>query len=184
MKTWQSLLFGILLGLLMSGSILLIASSPSGHEVTIIPPPTAKPAMVYIDGEVKKPGLYLLPYGSLLKDIIQAAGGLTQNSDIAKINLASKIIDGEKITIPEISNQSEKIMGISTLDKPGNLVNINTANQAELDILPGIGPSKALDILKYRNEHGIFRSIEEINKVPGIGPTIYSQIKDFIFINP
>lgn len=148
--------------------------------------------MVYITGEVKKPGIYELEENSRIKDAIEEAGGLKETADITDINLATILQDEDKITIPskeetKQENQStEKTQSTtssaanSTTKNQNTKVNINTATQTELETLPGIGPSIASKIVSYRKENGKFKSIEEIKKVSGIGESKYTNIKELI----
>lgn len=189
MKTWQSVLLGFFLGLIATGIIILIASPPKGKPIELQPVPTPGLIMVYITGAVTNPGVYSLPRQSRVEDAIQIAGGLSPFADLFSINMAARITDGEKIVVPtmiEDTNSSENperasVLNLSknTTPKPG-IININTANQNELDDLPGIGITKALAIVTYRNEHGSFRKIEDLLNVPGIGPGILSDIKELI----
>ena len=151
--------------------------------------------VVHITGAVKKEGIVKLNENSRVADAIDAAGGLKEEADMSKINLAYVLEDGVKIKIPSI-NDKEIIEEDTSTDKDelvenlpeGNsqnkkdMVNINKANQTELETLPGIGPSIALRIINYRNENGNFSSKEEIKKVSGVGENKYENIKDYICI--
>lgn len=149
---------------------------------------------VHITGEVKKQGLIYLKEGSRVADAIEKAGGETKNADLSQINLAYVLQDGQKIYVP---NKNEKISqyitgnsgnndteenNTSDLSKEDSKVNINTANQSELDSLPGIGPSIAQKIIDYREENGNFKTIEELQNVKGIGDAKYEEIKDMVTV--
>lgn len=149
---------------------------------------------VHITGEVKKQGLIYLKEGSRVADAIEKAGGETKNADLSQINLAYVLQDGQKIYVP---NKNEKISQYITEDSGNNdtersntsnsskedkKVNINTANQSELDSLPGIGPSIAQKIIEYREENGNFKNIEELQNVKGIGDAKYEEIKDRVTV--
>lgn len=149
---------------------------------------------VHITGEVKKQGLIYLKEGSRVADAIEKAGGETKNADLSQINLAYVLQDGQKIYVP---NKNEKISqyitgnsgnndteenNTSDLSKEDSKVNINTANQSELDSLPGIGPSIAQKIIDYREENGNFKTIEELQNVKGIGDAKYEEIKDRVTV--
>lgn len=149
---------------------------------------------VHITGEVKKQGLIYLKEGSRVADAIEKAGGETKNADLSQINLAYVLQDGQKIYVP---NKNEKISqyitgnsgnndteenNTSNLSKKDSKVNINTANQSELDSLPGIGPSIAQKIIDYREENGNFKTIEELQNVKGIGDSKYEEIKDRVTV--
>lgn len=147
--------------------------------------------ILHITGEVNSPGIIEIDEGSRLIDAIEAAGGLTPNADINKINLAYTVVDGQKINIPNINDETEKDyitnnIGENIIEdtnvKTENLININTATQTELETLTGIGPSTALKIINYRAEHGKFQTIEDIKNVPGIGDQKFEKIKDKICV--
>lgn len=146
---------------------------------------------VHVTGEVKKPGVVKVKEGSRIEDIIEAAGGLTENADTTNINLAYMVEDGMKIRIPS-SNEEDIEENYNSVDSgkrvimsdesnnPSLIVNINTANETELEQLPGIGPSISSKIVDYRNQNGKFKNIEDIKNVTGIGDSKYEKIKDFI----
>lgn len=154
--------------------------------------------VVYIIGSVKNPGIVELDADSRVSDAVNAAGGLLEDADLSKINLAYKLEDGQKITIPSVNDKTDEDSDYQDYisDDPGNIisgtssnssnsktqekVNINSASQTELETLPGIGPSTAAKIISYRNENGKFKSIEDIKNVSGIGDSKFNNIKDNI----
>ena len=189
MKTWQSILLGILVGLIFSAAILLITSTPKGTAIQLNPVPTPGPIKVYVVGAVINVGVYSLPRHSRVVDVVQAAGGLDPSADKTAINLAAQVSDGEKIIIASIqSSSSDSSTSVKspelTNQEPSkeNPLNINTATSEQLDLLPGIGPTRAADIITYRQSNGPFTSIEAIQKVPGIGQTTFARIKDLITV--
>ena len=152
--------------------------------------------IVHIAGEVKKEGIVYLKQGSRIIDAIKEAGGETKEADLSQINLAYELQDGQKVYIP---NKNEKITEYITVSSGNNViveenknsestegkenkVNINTANQSELDSLPGIGPSIAQRIIEYREENGNFQKIEDLQNVKGIGDAKFSNIKDNVTV--
>lgn len=149
-----------------------------------------KQIIVHITGCVKKQGIVELDEGARIIDVIEAAGGVTEEADITKVNLAYIVKDAQKIYIPGIydkqdveyitSNNGENVIVENKYEGENNMININTATQTELETLSGIGPSTALKIINYREEHGKFKSIEEIKEVPGIGDAKFNSIKDMI----
>lgn len=185
MKPWQNILLGVLFGLLTGAFILIIISRPAGEEIKLIPPPTPAPILVHVDGAVLAPGVYPLPTGSRIQDAVNAAGGFSTSADPSRVNLAARLKDGDKITIPVMGQTtlqgSDRSTGDIQLSSTG--MDINTATAAELETLPGIGPGRAEDIVQYRETHGLFTFIEEIMNVPGIGPSTFEQIKDLITIS-
>ena len=162
---------------------------------------------VYITGEVINPGVVILNEGSRIVDAINAAGGITSNANVTKVNLVFVLKDGMKVNIPndndlksnsdfeyitlnsgdggnddhlknDVNSESTK----SNYSKSYDIVNINTATQTELESLPGIGPSLALKIINYRKENGKFSSVEEIKNVSGIGESKFEELKKYINI--
>jgi len=151
--------------------------------------------IIHITGAVKTPGIVKLEEGSRIEDAINKAGGLTEDADISKVNLAYILEDGIKIIIPSktdigdfqeeniLSNDSGEgiIDNIETSSKSSSL-NINKATEQDLQNLPGIGPSLAAKIIAYRDENGKFTTVEDIKKVNGIGDSKYEIIKDYICV--
>lgn len=134
---------------------------------------------VHVCGQVLQPGVVMLPVGSRAWEAVEAAGGLTAEAEEAAVNLAVVLQDGEKLYIPAIG---ECIIETDAADESG-LVNLNTADAARLQSLPGIGESRAADILAYREKNGFFHSVEEIMQVPGIKESIYEKIRDKITVD-
>lgn len=146
--------------------------------------------VVHITGEVENEGIIELEKGARISDAIEKAGGTTEEANIADVNLAYSLKDGQKIKIPNINEQDEQIIKeeagediiIEGDNKKEEKININTANQTELETLSGIGPSTALKIINYKKEHGKFNNIEEIKNVPGIGESKFENIKEYICV--
>ena len=181
---------GILLGLFVAVLVWVVVRNPSGTAVTLRPPPTEQPIIVQIAGAVPRPGVYALAEGSRVQDAISAAGGFLAEADKTGINLARALEDGEQLEIPYLEGSSP-ILGtplpVSTepvTASSSELININTASIAELDTLPGIGPTTAQKIIDYREQNGPFLTPEDIINVSGIGPGTYERIKDLITVGP
>ncbi|MCL2352036.1 MAG: helix-hairpin-helix domain-containing protein [Firmicutes bacterium] len=144
--------------------------------------------VVYITGEVVNPGVYEADAGSRVNDALTMAGGATDEADLERINLASPLSDGEQITVPKIGDGEDEVPVIQeaqAADAGGENagpVNINTAGEAGLDALPGIGPATAKAIIEYRTKNGAFGDISDIKNVSGIGDAKYEQIKDLITV--
>jgi competence protein ComEA len=159
--------------------------------ITLQPRPTAEPATptpaainVYVSGAVNQPDVYALPLNAIVKDAILAAGGATADADLDRINLATRLADQMQVYVPR---KGEAAVPISNGAVPGAAtakININTASVAELDKLPGIGPSIAQAIIDYRTTNGPFQQIEDINNVKGIGDALFAKIKDQITVGP
>jgi len=145
---------------------------------------TATVVVVHVVGEVKEPGVYDLPADSRITDAIEAAGGATKDADLTSINLARVLFDGEQIFIGNINSaaapSTSSSSSSSSSTNPAGRININMANAAQLDQLPGIGPVIAGRIVEYRNQNGPFRQLTDLKQVSGIGDAIYDKIKDLI----
>lgn len=139
-----------------------------------------KEIVVEIKGEIKNPDVYWVKEESIIEDLILIAGGLTEEADVNSINRAEMLKNHQSIVIAN-KNEQKTVGKISNSGK-NNLVNINTASVNELDSLPGIGASRAEDIVKYREDNNGFKSIEEIKNITGIGESIYGKLKDKITI--
>lgn len=141
--------------------------------------------MVYITGEVKNTGVYTVKKDSRINDLVQLAGGLTENADVKKINLAKIVLDEEHIHIFAIGDT--EIVTNNSISNPSqqksDIININTADASELMNLPGIGEVTANNIIMYRNENGNFKTIEDIKNVKRIGDATFNNIKDLIRVN-
>ncbi|MGI6705217.1 MAG: helix-hairpin-helix domain-containing protein [Clostridia bacterium] len=145
-----------------------------------------EPIKVYVTGQVKKQGVVTLPQGSRWEDAVNAAGGLTDQADSLRINLAKRLSDGEAVYIPKIGDEDIPSIASPNSDGSGGgkqKININTADINTLDQLPGIGPSRAQKIIEYREENGPFKSIEDIKKITGIGEKIFENLKDDITVD-
>ena len=138
--------------------------------------------IVEIKGEVKHPDVYEMEEGSIIRDIIEKAGGLTSEANIDKINRAEKLKANQLIVIP--NKNSTEIINLTPSGTSSNdeIININTASTEELQKISGIGEVKAQNIIKYREENAGFKSIEEIKNIDGIGEKTFEKIKDKISI--
>ena len=148
---------------------------------------------VDIKGEVNNPGLYEIEEGKRIQDVIDMAGGLTDNASTLDINLGSKVsdemiiiiskkedVDTPKSSTPSISNTNKSTTTNSNTKTNNGKISINTAGIEELITLNGIKEARAKKIIEYRETNGPFKSIEEIKNVSGIGEGIFAKIKDYI----
>ena len=146
--------------------------------------------VVYVSGMVGHPGVLKVSAGARAIDVVNAAGGLLQGADVAKINLAQTVKDGMQIHIPgrpleaaTATNAYPVVPGTQAAVKASSQqqkININTADATELDKLPGVGPALAGRIIEYRNANGPFKDGEELKKVKGLGASKYEKLKDKI----
>ena len=134
--------------------------------------------LVYICGAVKEPGVVELDKDSRVVDAITLAGGFSEDADETYINLAGKLQDGEKVYVPTLAEVTQW----KAEEQEEQLIDINKANAKELCKLPGIGESKAADIIAYREKKGLFQRKEDLIKVPGIKQNLYEKIEDKIIV--
>lgn len=192
----------LILGLITAGWLLLrarpVAVASPGDVVTVANPGdmvnTSAPAMasvtpspkgakivVHIFGAVRHPGLVRLRENSRVQDAIDAAGGLTGRADPGELNLAQMLNDGQQVLIGTRSDPAGEVRdqsGSGTAEGPSatGALDLNRANQSQLEELPSVGPVTAQAILTWRQQHGQFSRIEELQEVDGIGPKTYAQI--------
>lgn len=185
LKSVLYLISGILFGLFVAVLVWVVTRNPSGEAVTLRPVPTEKPIVVQISGAVPRPGVYALPKGARVQDVVSAAGGFLAEAEKETLNLARLLEDGERLDIPYAEGFSPLVIPtpqVEVVAPSSDLININTASSFELESLPGIGPTTAAKIVEYRDANGPFLSIESIVNVSGIGPGTYERIKDLITV--
>ena len=140
--------------------------------------------MVHIEGEVNQPGVYTLPYGSRVNDVLALAGGATEKADLARINLAAFLEDAQQIIIPATGEEVELYFAkAAAASTNNNLVNINTADASQLATLPGVGHVIAGNIIAHRELNGPFNTVEELRNVPRIGAVTLENLRSFITVN-
>lgn len=148
---------------------------------------------IYVCGAVYQPGVYMLPEGSRVCDLFEAAGGLTDDAAEDYWNQAKLLVDGEMFYVPTREEAEERESSgletpfgqsdlANTNDTSGK-VNLNTATLEQLMGIPGIGESKAKAILAYREEHGGFSSVEEVMQIEGIKEGVFSKMKEYIVVD-
>lgn len=196
---------GIIIGIMIGAGGVALSNRTRPAPIVIVPPaptpapqPTATPAAirVYVNGQVVIPAVYELAPGSLVQQAVTAAGGFTADANTAVVNLAQSLVDGAHIYVPALGESVAQPVTVVTVQNvtSGNgvtadtvtnadgLININTADQTDLETLPGVGPSTAQNIITYREEHGPFSKIEDIMEVPGIGEGKFNQMKELITV--
>lgn len=138
---------------------------------------------VYIAGEIKKPGVYSLCEGDRVIKLVEAAGGFTDRADISSINLAMKLRDEDYIKVPEkvLISQGSGTNSTGTALQ-NQKINLNTADKEQLKTLPRIGDAMAQRIIDYREKNGLFKRIEDLKKVSGIGEKVFENLKDKITV--
>ena len=136
--------------------------------------------LVHVAGQVANPGVVELKQGDRIQNAIEKAGGILETANLSNINLASFVEDGMKIYIPSVTENNE--INITNQEEAvlNSKININTANQAQLEELEGIGEITASRIIEYRKQNGKFKTIEDLKNVKGIGDAKFDKIKDDI----
>lgn len=137
---------------------------------------------VYITGAVQRPGVYPLQEGDRWIDALEAAGGAVADADLTTVNLALRARDEDQIIVPSLGQAAAA--GASQSPLPGGLVNINTAGQAELEALPGIGPVRASAIVQSRTADGPFTDPEQLMERDLISRSVYEDIAPLITVGP
>jgi competence protein ComEA len=142
--------------------------------------------VVYVAGAVAHPGVYRLNGDVRVTDAIDAAGGVVGDADLAVMNLAAKVGDGQRVYVPRHGETPPPEIGPTGGAGGGGSgsggaaagpVNLNTASRTELETLPGVGPSTAEAIVSYRQQHGPFHRVDDLLNVRGIGPSKLDQIR-------
>lgn len=164
----------------VAGSHEATAEAEGGHTETGAAEATAS-VMVHVVGAVRRPGVYTLAEGARVRDAVESAGGLLPDAVPAMVNFARPLTDGEQVVIPD-EDQAAKGAPVggaapSAAAPASALVNINTADAALLDTLPGVGPSTAAKIIADREKNGPFKSLEDLTRVSGIGPKRVEQME-------
>lgn len=192
LERYRGILFFALIALAVVGVILFQMLRPEPQSIILSTPtpvpspvatPTPRPLRVYVSGAVQHPDVYALPPDSIVKDALIAAGGATDKADLNRINLALPVSDGQQVYVPHLGEESLPVQPPSNQPTSGGKININAASQAELETLPGIGPSIAQRIIDHRRANGAFAQIEDIMNVSGIGQGIFEKIRDLITTN-
>ena len=191
---WRAVAF--FAGVILTALLLVVfrQTRPAGINITppaptTSPEPTVTPSPINIDvkGEVMNSAVYELPAGGIVQDAINAAGGFTERADRDRVNLAQPLSNGMQIIVPAAGEEpSLPVITRGESANPGlfgGLININVATVEELQALPGIGPSIAQRIVDYRLANGLFSTLEDLIGVNGIGETTFEEIEDLITID-
>jgi competence protein ComEA len=145
------------------------ATSPAGESVVV----------VHVVGAVATPGLVTVPEGSRVADALAAAGDATAEADLAGVNLAREVVDGEQIVVPRPGEAVAAAPGpVTGTGSEAGPVDLNSADQTALDALSGIGPVLAARIVEWREANGRFTSVEELGEVSGIGDALLARLRD------
>jgi competence protein ComEA len=146
-------------------------------------------ATVQVVGEVRRPGVFRMHADDRVDDAVRRAGGATRRADLAGVNLAAKVEDGRQVVVPARGGAGPPAAGAGAASSgagagatgaAGGPINLNSATAEQLDQLDGVGPATAQKIIAYRQQHGGFRSVDELDQVPGIGPKRLAALRDHV----
>jgi competence protein ComEA len=160
-----------------------VATGPAGPSSGLV---------VHVVGAVVRPGVVQVPAGARVLDAVAAAGGMRLDADPARMNLAAKLADGQRVAVPVIGEP----LPIAAADTSGGAagaaaggaagpslpIDLNLASEAELDALPGVGPATAAAIVAHRSAHGPFRSVDALGEVRGIGPAKLETLRSLVTV--
>ena len=171
-----------------AGIVWAVVDSDPGEPIEIIPPPPAaaqdsSPPLeikVYMTGEVHRPGVYAVREGARLIDVIDLAGGMTEDADPSAVNLAARVNDQDQWAVPSTNEPPVASPNSRPSGAPSGKIDINTADVDTLKTLPAIGDIRARAIVMHRQRHGSFERIEDMLAVAGIGPAIFDGLRDLI----
>ena len=165
------------------------AAADGGSVPTSLPGPPPVTVTVHVAGQVVNPGVYAVPAGGRVADVVVAAGGAAAEADLEQLNLAARVSDGERIHVPKKGEPPPVVAagpstpaggGAGKAAPAGGPVDLNTATAEQLEALPGVGPATSRAILAYRSSHGRFRSVTELLEVPGIGPAKLEALRPLV----
>ena len=170
------------------GVVLFLRDGDDGEPVRIVSPPTVSSvenrpeseAKAYVTGAVRQPGLYAIEEGDRLADLIDLAGGITEDADMQAVNLAVRVKDQDHWTVPKVGEPTIVPSKAVSVESTNGKVDINTADAKLLETLPGIGETRAQAIIVHREEHGPFKQVDDIVAVPGIGSATLEGLRDLV----
>ena len=145
-----------------------------------VAPAAAEPLIVHVTGAVRRPGVYQLAEGTRIVDAIAKAGGVTAKADAVTVNLAALLIDGQQIVVPEAFAPGAGAAPTGEGPVVSGVVHLNSADVVALDALPGVGPTTAQRIVEWRTQNGGFRTVDDLEQVPGIGPAKLDALRDLV----
>ncbi len=155
---------------------LAAGAPPSTAPVAVTAPDDAAAGLVHVAGAVRDPGVYGIGPGDRVVEVIREAGGPTRRADLAALNLAATLEDGQQVLVPERARPAAAATAAAGGPAAGP-VRLSTATPAELEALDGIGPTLASRIAEWREANGGFRSVDDLLDVPGIGPTRLESLR-------
>lgn len=187
---WRAFLGGCLLVGLAVGALIWLtrqAPEPAESALPLVDPASVTttttppgPVVVHVAGSVAAPGVQRLPSGSRVIDAVDAAGGLLPDADAGRVNLAAELADGTQVYVPAVGESPPPGVSTSSGDEAGGPIDLNIADAAALETLPGVGPATAASILDHRERNGPFASVDGLLEVRGIGEAKLAQLRDLV----
>lgn len=187
------------IGAVLAIAAILLWSQQRERTLVVQPLPVDATIAVDVRGGVATPGVALLPGNARVADAVAAAGGLTADADVSRINLAARLADGQRLSIPTggqpvalasspATTDSGEQTGPATVPEPtgtssARLVNLNTATAVELKSLPGIGDVLAGRIVEYRDANGPFRTVDQLREVRGVSAKLVENIRPLVTVD-
>lgn len=159
---------------LVSSSVGTAQSRPKDVLIAPVGASARKQVVVDVAGGVRHPKVVTLPAGSRVFEALKAAGGVRRGVDVTSLNLARVLVDGEQILVGRPATA-----GVSVADA-SSVVSLNQASESDLDALPGVGPVTAKSIVAWRQQHGAFTKVDELQEVEGIGPKTFAKLKPLV----
>jgi competence protein ComEA len=187
----QFLGLGIIVAV-VAGLVIVVMRSerPRDLVLQIEPVSGASDVTVYVSGAVEEPGLYTLPRGSRVADAIDLAGALT-DADLSSVDMARELRNEQSIAVPfeapsspPTAGSSSSPIAVAPATNPPESIDVNVASAAELERLPGIGPVLAERIVRYREQHGPFTSLDELSAVQGISDRMVEDLRSRATVGP
>ncbi|UFU01762.1 helix-hairpin-helix domain-containing protein [Ruania suaedae] len=162
------------------------SQAPGAEAPGVEAPASSEPAgtgaatvVVHVAGAVREPGVVNVPEGTRVAEVIDVAGGAAEGADLDAINLASTVTDGQQVYVPQQGEAARPEPGTTPAS---STIDVNTADAATLEQLPGIGPALAAEIIGWREQNGPFATVEDLLQVSGIGPATLERLRDEVVL--
>lgn len=170
----------------------VVGASGAATGIAVATTTAAPGLVVHVVGAVRAPGVVRVPTGARVLDAVDAAGGLLPDADVARVNLAARLVDGQRVAVPAVGEPVPVAVdatggapagaGAPGVASPAAPIDLNEATEAQLETLPGIGPATAAAIVAHRTQHGPFRSVDALTDVRGIGPAKLEQLRAYLVV--
>lgn len=168
--------------LAVAGGVALFGDGGDEQPPRVIGAPPEPPLVVHVAGAVRTPGVYRIPRGARVAEAIEAAGGPRRRALIDAINLAAPLVDGQRIEVPLAAPHPTSLPSAPTVAAASGTgpLSLSSADAEALDALPGVGPATAAEIIAWRDANGGFTSVDDLERVPGIGPAKLEALRPLV----